>query len=119
MRRKHAIKGGICASTSACSGVAHGACSSGWRQVLCGRSWWGGLCFNPLGWSGGVTKGIEEGVDGEEVDGGRGGGVSVTAMRLDLEMDGMAFDDPEDDGRGLVNAAWGTGSAIEIVGPEC
>jgi hypothetical protein len=89
------------------------------REELVGRfvGGYGERCFNPLGWSGGVTKAMgEEGVDGEEEEEG-----GDAAMRLELEMDGVAFDDPEDDGRGLVSAAWGTGhdgSAIEIVGVE-
>jgi hypothetical protein len=92
------------------------------REELVGRfvGGYGERCFNPLGWSGGVTKAMgEEGADGEEEEAAEGGGGS--SMRLDLEVDGMAFDDPEDDGRGLVSAAWGTGhdgSAIEIVGVE-
>ncbi|KDR80813.1 hypothetical protein GALMADRAFT_60759, partial [Galerina marginata CBS 339.88] len=64
---------------------------------------YGERCFNPLGKSGRVV--------GEEGDGDGG----------EEKGEEMMFDDPEDDGRSLVSAAWGTGhdgSAIEIVGVE-
>ncbi|KIM44419.1 hypothetical protein M413DRAFT_442399 [Hebeloma cylindrosporum] len=69
----------------------------------------------------------EEGAEADEADaegGGRGRGRGRARARgragAGDELD-MVFDDPEDDGRGLVSAAWGTGhdgSAIEIVGVE-
>jgi hypothetical protein len=97
------------------------------REELVGRfvGGYGERCFNPLGRSGGVVA-VGAGEDDEDDD-EEGVGVGrdeEEKMRLGLEMEGgmlFEFDDPEDDGRGLVSAAWGTGhdgSAIEIVGVE-
>ncbi|KJA23500.1 hypothetical protein HYPSUDRAFT_137482, partial [Hypholoma sublateritium FD-334 SS-4] len=78
------------------------------REEIVGRfvGGYGERCFNPLGQSGRIA-----GEEGDEFGLGLDG--------PDGEM--LTFDDPEDDGRTLVSAAWGTGhdgSAIEIVGVE-
>ncbi|KAF9472851.1 hypothetical protein BDN70DRAFT_867976 [Pholiota conissans] len=112
-----------CAGTSAGSLFARGAGVAGVpkapgdpevvREEILGRfvGGYGERCFNPLGRTGRVAG--EDGDDFGTDDGlGLDGGI---------EGDMLQYDDPEDDGRSLVSAAWGTGhdgSAIEIVGVE-
>ncbi|KAF9560088.1 hypothetical protein CPC08DRAFT_492123 [Agrocybe pediades] len=73
----------------------------------------GERCFNPLGMIGGVA-----GEDAYELENMPDLGMEAEDPEM---MMAMMYDDPEDDGRSLVSAAWGTGhdgSAIEIVGVE-
>ncbi|KAF8806873.1 hypothetical protein BYT27DRAFT_7101034, partial [Phlegmacium glaucopus] len=81
----------------------------GVKEEMIGRfvGGYGERCFNPLGKSGRVA--------GEEGDGG-----GVDEEEEEAESD-LMLDDPDDDGRSLVSAAWGSGhdgSGIEIVNVE-
>ena len=88
------------------------------KEEMVGRfvGGYGERCFNPLGRTGRVAG--EDGVD--ELENMPDLGMEIEDPDMMLAMYDM-YDDPEDDGRTLVSAAWGTGhdgSAIEIVGVE-